>query len=478
MTDAISIPALCFGEEYRSLNLHPITDLGTGERLGSLSFVVENRIATDCKRDRALERGRAKLLEIPVQRRIAMAVEAADIFEHATLDGGGVSQSPEEYTELLSRTSGLPLTLARDNTARVAAALRKTEGVVDGLSRGLPREIYDTGLGKQGGSTVRLVPNIPALGCVMPNNSPGVHVTWLPAPVFGFPVVLRPGSSEPFTPFRLIQAHIEAGYPKEAFGFYPCDHQAASRIPDLTKGAIVFGSDATVKQWANNPLVQRHGSGFSKLFVGDELMSNWEVLISELAENIAANSGRSCFAVSRIVVPRYGKEIAAALAAELAKIVPTKRDDPAARLSAMAMPKVAVSVNDLIDSHLKKGGAVDYSLLARGGKSRLEVFEGRTYLHPTVIHCDSSNHPLANQEFLFPFAAVVESSIDDAFMQMGPTLSLAVYTADEALKLRARMSGVSLVSVNIGTSKLDRCQPHEENLFELFFRRLSFVERI
>ncbi len=470
----IKIPALCFGTEYHSLKRHTISDLGSGDELGSLGLVLENRIAVDVLQKRLLRKARKALQDIPVRERIAMSVRAAEIFENDTLDCGGVPQSPEDYTDLVVRTSGLSTVLARANTSRICAALRNTEAVMNGLSRGLPLDIYDSGLGRQGDANVRLVPRIEGLGCCMPNNSPGVHVTWVICLAFGIPVLIRPGSSEPFTPYRLIQAFIKAGFPKEVFGFYPCDYNAANRIPELTKGAIVFGSDATVQQWSSYPLVQVHGSGFSKLFIGEDRIENWKSLIPELVDNVAANSGRSCYAVSRIVVPRYGKEIADALAQGLSKIIPRPQDHPEAMLSAMAMPDRAILVNDSIEDGLKTPGAVDVTAAYRNG-DRLVKLEGRTFLQPTAILCNSSQHPLANEEFLFPYSAVVESSIDQAFDEMGSTLSLAVYTHDKALKLRAQMSDVSLVTINQGTSSLDRCQPHEENLFELLYNRLSLV---
>jgi hypothetical protein len=471
----IALPALCFGSRYQSMTRHPVVDLGNNEVLATLGLVLGTRIGRDCKFLGLPAKAKRKLQRIPIRDRIKMSVKAADFFERATLDCGGQAQSPADYTDLVSRTSGLPVSLVQANTGRIGAALRKTGAVIKGLSGGLPLDIFDTGVGKHAGTTVRLMPRFDALGCNMPNNSPGVHVTWVAAPAFGFPVLVRPGSAEPFTPYRLIQAMIAAGYPKEAFGFYPCDHEGAARIPELTKGAIIFGADTTVNQFAGNPLFELHGSGFSKLFVGDDLVDNWEELIPELALNVAANSGRSCFAVSLIVVPRHAKKIARALAKELARIFPLDRTDPKARLSAMAMPGNAVETNKEIDAALKGGGAIDMSAPFRAG-DRLVVHEGRTYMLPTVIYCKSRQHPLANEEFLFPFTAVVEQSEAQFFAEMGSTLSLAVYTHHERLKLRARQSSARLVSVNKGTSLLDRTQPHEGNMFHLLFDRQSYVE--
>lgn len=468
------IPALPFGDPFLCTEALPITDLASGDQLGTIHPVVPNRIEVDVMRKQLLRRGRDALLEIPIADRIRMSEAAADYVEKGTLDCGGVAQSPDDYNEVVSRTSGLPLRLARENTSRFCAAMRMTGKIIDGLSCGMPREIFDAGFGHHNGQPVRLRPRIDGLGCCMPNNSPGVHVTWAPVPAFGIPVLVRPGSSEPFTPLRIIQGLIKAGFPKEAFGFYPCDHAGANVIPELTKGAIVFGRDDTVQKWRNYPLVQAHGAGLSKLIIGEDQIENWRALIPEMARNVAANSGRSCFTVSLIIVPKYRDEIAAALAEELAKITPRPRQDPEAVLSALSMPTAGNAWNSVIEAGLKAGGASDVSAAFRTG-NRLVVVDGLTYMLPTVVTCDTREHTLANQEFMFPFTAVTEMSNEDALANLGPTLSLAIYTKNEKLRAKARWSNVSLLSFDIDTSRLDRRQPHQENLFHLLWERLSEV---
>jgi acyl-CoA reductase-like NAD-dependent aldehyde dehydrogenase len=470
----MKIPALRFGQEYHSLSQHKVVDLGTGETLATLGLVQENLIAVDCGRGGKMKKAFEILQKIPIEERIRMCVLAGKIFSQDSLEMGGDLLSIEDYHRLLARTSGLPLTLARKNTSRIVSAFEMMGDIVSGLSRGMPYEVFDNGIGTQHGTTVRLTHRAKCLASCMPNNSPGVHVVWLPSLAFGIPVLIRPGSSEPLTPYRLVQAFIKAGFPKEAFAFYPCDHAAANRIPELTGAAIVFGSDETVNRWKNNPAVEIHGSGFSKLFVGPDLMLDWQKYIPTIAENVYTNSGRSCFTVSVIVVPSNGREFAEALACEMSPIVPRPDEDPLAKLSAMAMPDAARRVNETIDAGLKSGGAFDMSA-AHQPSGRLIVFEGRTYLLPSVIFCDTMDHVLAKKEFLFPYVAVVEASMNEAFEKMGPTLSLAVYSNDEGLIRRATQSDVNLVSINESTSQLDRKQPHEGNLFDVLFTRKSCV---
>ena len=61
----------------------------------------------------------------------------------------------------------------------------------------------------------------PVLGMVLPSNSPGVHTLWLPIIPMQIGLVLKPGPQEPWTPYRMAQAFIQAGMPKQAIAIYP-----------------------------------------------------------------------------------------------------------------------------------------------------------------------------------------------------------------------------------------------------------------
>src|SRR5204863_3542729 len=171
------------------------------------------------------------------------------------------------------------------------------------------------------------------LGLVMPSNSPAVNSLWLPAIALKTPVIIKPGKEEPWTPWRLIQACIAAGAPAEAFGFYPTDHEGAGEILRSCGRALIFGDKATTDLYANDPRVQVHGPGWSKIIVGEDCIENWREYLDVMAASIADNGGRSCINASAIVVPRYAAEIAEALAERLGPVQPTGPDDPAAKLA-------------------------------------------------------------------------------------------------------------------------------------------------
>ena len=75
-------------------------------------------------------------------------------------------------------------------------------------------------------------PRTAALGVVLPSNSPGVHSLWAPTPVLKIPLVLKPGSAEPWTPLRIINAWVKAGSQRtEAPGPTPFKPKTATSSP-------------------------------------------------------------------------------------------------------------------------------------------------------------------------------------------------------------------------------------------------------
>src|SRR5205814_9372838 len=118
---------------------------------------------------------------------------------------------------------------------------------------------------------------------------------------------------------------------------------------------------------------------------------------------ISDNGGRSCINASTIVVTKHGAEIAEALAKKLGPIAPTAPDDENAKLSSFANIKMADYIDAAIDEGLQTAGASDVTAKYRNGPRKVQ-FAGATYLRPTIVLCDPFAHPLANREFLFPYA--------------------------------------------------------------------------
>ena len=57
---------------------------------------------------------------------------------------------------------------------------------------------------------------------------------------------------------------------------------------------------AAVKRWENDPRVEIHGPGYSKVIFGEDEADHFEKYIDVVASSIASNSGRSCVNASGV----------------------------------------------------------------------------------------------------------------------------------------------------------------------------------
>lgn len=468
------IPALRLGKAYESLEQTEVKDFHTGEVKATVSQVNAGILRKDLQR---VIESRAATDKFSVAQLLEICAKAGEQFLNGTLPLGdkGLTQTPKQFVESLSATSGLPHVMVRRNMARIHAALANMRAILNGLTRGLDLSILDRGHGEQFGTTLNFFPTTHALGVVMPSNSPAVNSLWLPAVALKTPVIIKPGRDEPWTPYRLIQAFIAAGAPPEVFGFYPTDHEGAAAILNLCGRAALFGDKSTTTQYANNPAIEIHGPGYSKILIGDDEIENWRAHLDVIVESISSNGGRSCLNASAIVVPRYAAEIADALAQKLGPVQPTKLDDPGAKLSGFANPKMADAIDATIEEGLQTPGASDVAAKHRQGPRKV-VFDGGTYLRPTIVLCDSFAHPLASREFLFPYASVVEVPQREILKQIGPSLVVTAITND-AVWTRELLAFPHIQRLNLGpiaTMKISWDQPHEGNMFEFLWKRRAF----
>lgn len=467
------LPALRRGKPYASLDKTQLLDHRTGKPLMEISQVNAGIVRKDLAK---IAESRATLKKFSVEQLIEIGAKAGDIFLNGTLPLGdqGHTQSPQQYMETLSSTSGLPFNLVRRNMNRINESLSRMKEVLNGLTRGLPLEVIDKGFGMQSGSRVAVFARTNALGVVMPSNSPAVNSLWLPAIALKIPVIIKPGREEPWTPYRLIQAFIAAGCPAEAFGFYPTDHEGAGEILKSCGRALIFGDKSTTQQYANNPNIQVHGPGYSKVLIGEDQIERWQEFIDVIVSAVSENGGRSCINASAVVVPKYSKDIANALAQKLGPIAPAAANNENARLAGFANPKMAEFINGTIDEGLKTPGAEDVTAKYRNGPRKAE-FEGGVYMRPTIVHCDSFNHPLANKEFLCPYASVVEVPQSEMLNQIGYSLAVTAITKDPKF-IEQLMECPHIDRLTIGpqtTMKISWDQPHEGNMFEFLYKRRS-----
>ena len=463
------IPILRAGQPYKSLTTVTVPHFQTGEPFVEISQANTGLIAKDLAR---IKQSKRVLDSITVSELIVICKRAAHLFSGSNLMlEEEHQQSPEDYIQQISATTGMPEILCRKNMAKVHLVLDNMEAVLSGLTRGLDLSVLDHGFGVQNGLEVSYLCLADALGAILPNNSPGVHTLWLPAIPLKVPMVLKPGREEPWTPYRIAQAFIQAGCPEEVFGFYPTDHAGATEIMLRCERLLLFGDESTVAKWSKDRRVQIHGPGRSKILIGQDKIMEWEKFVDVIMNSGIENGGRSCINASGVWVPSRGREIAEFLAQQFAKVDALPMNDPDAQIAAFVNPQVAQRISEMIDRALRIPGAEDLTAHLRG--SRLVQKDGCTYLLPTVIWCEDADHPLANTEFLFPFLSIVETPQDEMLTRMGPSLVVTAITENQAF-IDELLSSPNVDRLNIGpvpTNQVSWYQPHEGNLFEHLYRQ-------
>jgi hypothetical protein len=470
----IHLPILRGGKPYKSLNVTRTPHFRTREPFVEISQANPGLVRRDLLN---AEQTWRILQGFRVSELIAISKRAAEHYKNDTLPLGDGTQTPEEYVAQISATTGLPYVMVRKNMMKIYGVMAEIESVLSGLTRGMDLSVLDEGFGLAGGHAVSFFPRGYNLGAVLPNNSPGVHSLWIPAITMKIPLVLKPGSAEPWSPYRVIQAFMKAGCPGEVFGFYPTDHGGAGNILQTCGRSMLFGDVGAVKSWKNDPRIELHGPGYSKVMLGEDTVDDFEKYLDVMIHSIAENSGRSCINASGVWVPRRGREIAEALAERLAQITPKAADDPDARIAPFADSRVAERISKMIDSGLLESGAEDVTAKYRP-EGRVAQFDGGTYLLPTIVHCESPEHGMANREFLFPFASVVEVPEEQMVEAAGPTLVVTAITNRERLK-NDLLASPHVGRLNMGpipTMKIGWDQPHEGNLFEHLYGRRAYQQ--
>ncbi|MFZ9089565.1 MAG: aldehyde dehydrogenase family protein, partial [Planctomycetaceae bacterium] len=471
--EMIEIPVVRWGKPYESLEKSDVVHFETGEVMAQMHQANSGLVQMDARK---ADKAREALLQFSCEELIAMCNQAADHYLNSELPLGTGMQTPDQFCEIQSATTGLPLNMCRANMSKNAFVLKQMSQMLDALTRGLPLEILTRGYGMESRNVmVSYQATTSSLGLVLPSNSPGVHTLWLPAIPLQIGLVLKPGSSEPWTPYRMYEAFAAAGVPREAFCLYPGPHDVGNKVLETCGRAMIFGGQATVEKYAGNPRVQVHGPGFSKIVIGDDMVDRWEEYIDVLVKSVMMNGGRSCINCSGIWASRNTEEIADAIAQRIGPIVPLPTTDPNAEIAAFTTKGVGEAVNNQINDGLTPGVVTEMTEKYRDG-DRLVEQERCDYLRPTVVHVADSDDPMANTEYMFPFVSVVRCEQKHMLRKIGPTLVGTAITEDEAWS-RELIAARNIDRLNIGTiptCALNWLQPHEGNIIDFLFRGRAF----
>tara|TARA_R110002096_G_scaffold115671_7_gene250417 strand:- start:2623 stop:4059 length:1437 start_codon:yes stop_codon:yes gene_type:complete len=469
----LEIPVIRWGKPYESFDQQEVVHFETGEPLAKVHQANAGLVKMDMRK---AQRARDLLREIPISKLLEICKKAADLYMTAELPLGNGTQTPEEFCRIQSASTGMPEWMCAGNMKKVAFVLEHMDEILDSLTRGLPLDILTRGYGKEErGVMMSYQANSPVLGLVLPSNSPGVHTLWMPILPMQIGLVLKPGSSEPWTPYRMTEAFCQAGIPRECISVYPGPHDVGSTVTELCQRVMLFGGQQTIDKYKGNPNVQAHGPGFSKILLGDDVVDRWEDYLDLMVDSIYQNGGRSCINASGVWASRHTEAIADAIAKRIGPVGPTSMTDPEAPLAAFTMTGAAKAMHTQIEEGLKEPGVTEVTAKYRDGDRLIEM-ERCDYLRPTIVHCASTDLALANTEYMFPMASVVQCEQKDMLKKIGPTLVCTAITEDPQWSQQL-LDATNIDRLNIGavkTNALNWLQPHEGNIVEFLYRARAF----
>ena len=309
------------------------------------------------------------------------------------------------------------------------------------------------------GTTLVVREPIGVCALITPWNWPinQIVVKVAPALAAGCTMVLKPSEIAPFDAIIFAEILDAAGVPAGVFnlvnGDGPGVGTALSGHPDIdmvsftgsTRAGVLVAQNAapSVKRVA-----QELGGKSANILLDD---ADFEKSVKTGAENCFENTGQSCDAPSRMLVPKDRMDEAAALAGDVAKSVVV--GDPRGEGTEVG-PLVSEAqwhkVQGLIQKGIDEGATV-----AAGGTGRPDGLEKGYYVKPTVFADVSNDMTVAREEIFGPVLSILPyEDEDDAVRIANDTpygLSGAVSSSDldRARRVAARLR-TGMVFINNG----------------------------
>jgi aldehyde dehydrogenase (NAD+) len=329
--------------------------------------------------------------ETSVAERIALLQRIIEVYETRS----------EEMAETISLEMGAPLSLAR--AAQAPAGLAHLMEIVKVLGSFKFEELK--------GTTLLREEPIGVCGLITPWNWPLNQIVAKVAPALaaGCTVVLKPSEMAPLSAYLFAQIIDQAGVPEGVFnlvnGDGPTVGAAISSHPDIdmvsftgsTRVGVAVASAAapTVKR-----VTQELGGKSAFIILDDAVI---ETAVKDCAQACFRNSGQSCNAPTRLLVPRWKMEAAVEAARKTAEA--TKAGDPGVKetnIGPLSSKAQFEKVQRLINAGIEEGAR-----LVAGGPGRPDGISKGYFVKPTVFADVRNDMMIAREEIFGPVLSMI-----------------------------------------------------------------------
>ncbi|WP_417320664.1 aldehyde dehydrogenase family protein [Erythrobacter aureus] len=416
-------------------NTQPVENPATEETIGHISFGTKADVD---KAVAAARRAFESFSQTSKEERLTLlrAIQAE------------IENRKEELATAVSDEMGAPMSLASGpHVGLLAGHCQKAIEILEGFE-----------FERQDGPTLHVWEPVGVVGMITPWNWPLNQIACkvFPALATGNTMVLKPSEIAPFNAYIFAEIMDAAGVPAGVFnlvnGDGPGVGEAISGHPDIdmvsftgsTRAGILIAKNAadTVKR------VAQELGGKSPNIVLDDSAFTQSVAKGTVA--MMGNSGQTCTAPSRMLVPQGRMEEAKAAAKEAAEgVIP---GDP--KGNAAIGPVVSRTQWDKIQGLIEKGIEEGATLVA-GGPGKPEGLETGHYVKPTVFADVDNDMTIAREEIFGPVLCILGyEDYDDAIRIANDTeygLASAVTGEDlETARKLAKRIRAGRVAINGG----------------------------
>jgi aldehyde dehydrogenase (NAD+) len=377
-----------------------------------------------------------------VDRAVVAARRAFDAFSRTTREErldllraivASYQKRYQEIAETISREMGAPFTISR--AAQAATGL----GHLNEAIRVLESYEFEHLRGK---TLIRREP-IGVCGFITPWNWPVNQIMCKVAPALaaGCTMVLKPTEVAPLNAILIAEVMHDAGVPAGVFnlvnGDGPTVGQAIAAHPDIdmvsftgsTRAGILVAqaAAASVKR-----VTQELGGKSANIILDDADLAR---AVGGGTISCALNSGQSCNAPTRMLVPEFMHDAAVAIAKGVAESL-TVGDpfDEKTRLGPVVSGTQWHKIQGLMQAGIDEGAT-----LVTGGTGRPEGLERGWYVRPTVFGNVKNSMVIAREEIFGPVLAILPyRDVEEAIQIANDTCyGLAGYVSSGSIE-RAR----------------------------------------
>ncbi len=367
----------------------------------------------------------------------------------------GLKARADELAKIIAQEVGMPLKMA----SRIQAGLPIANFA--NYARILKEFSFET---RVGNSLVVREP-VGVVGAITPWNYPLHQIALKVAPALaaGCTVVLKPSEVAPFNAFILAEVMEAAGLPAGVFNLVTGTGAAAGEALVRHPGVDMISFTGSTRagkriselasQTVKRVALELGGKSASVVLEDADLAT----AVKSTVNGCYLNSGQTCTALTRMLVPQSKYEEAAKIAAEVAKGFTV--GDPLAEGTKLG-PLTSQAQLERVRGYIKKGLEEGAELVAGGPDAPEGAPAGGYYVKPTVFGKVKNSMTIAQEEIFGPVLSIIPyQDEEDAIRIANDTpygLAGAVWSKDEARAQRvARRIRAGQIDINGGAFNMN-----------------------